>query len=490
MSAPLNDATISQSQPSGVRWPIRRQLLVPMVAVVLLAVLSATAITALWIADRERRDEAKNLRRVAQTLGNAPFPLTGSVLWQMKGLSGAEFVLIDPQQRAEESTLRLERSWLEQLASVARSAPKRSELITAQRTRAGGGTDQTSVTLGQRDYLVVIVDVPDRLRKGAASRLLILYPEDELAARVRQAVYPALLSGLVAACVAVAIASWLARRLARPIGSLVGRTAAIAQGDFTPMPLGRRNDELRDLAESINRMTEQLAGYEREVRHNERLRTLGKLGASMAHQLRNAATGGRMAIELHRRECPGGEKDESLDVALRQMRLMESYLRQFLSIEPSSPAIESRVDMSRLVSDVLALVRPSYVHAGIELQFVAPSTPICLDGDPESLRQLVTNLVLNAADAAVAGGATPPQVRVEIDRDEKGRGTIRILDTGRGPDPTVCDRLFDSFVTTKPDGFGLGLFVARQVAERHGGQVRWRRDGEWTCFSFEFPTDA
>ena len=101
------------------------------------------------------------------------------------------------------------------------------------------------------------------------------------------------------------------------------------------MPVARRNDELRNLAESINRMAGQLANYERQVRRHERLKTLGQLGASMAHQLRNAATGGRMAIELHRRDCPRATSDNSLEVALRQLLLMESYLRQFLTIEES-----------------------------------------------------------------------------------------------------------------------------------------------------------
>src|SRR5690606_20233007 len=131
--------------------------------------------------------------------------------------------------------------------------------------------------------------------------------------RVYQAVLPAVIAGLAAAAVAAAITGWLARRLTRPLAELAERTAAIAQGDFAPLPVGRRNDELRDLVESINSMTEQLAEYERRIRHQDRLRTLGQLGASMAHQLRNAAAGGRMAIELHRRECSAGAADESLD---------------------------------------------------------------------------------------------------------------------------------------------------------------------------------
>ena len=134
-------------------------------------------------------------------------------------------------------------------------------------------------------------------------------------------------------------------------------------------------------------------------------------------------------------------------------------------------------------------MRPSYVHAGIDLQFAPPPEPMFLCGDPEALRQLVTNLVLNAADAAVAGQSAPPRVRVEIGRGAADGGSIRVRDTGPGPDPAVRDQLFDSFVTTKPDGFGLGLFVARQIAQRHGGQLRWQRDGDMTCFCFDFPLE-
>ena len=60
-------------------------------------------------------------------------------------------------------------------------------------------------------------------------------------------------------------------------------------------------------------------------------------------------------------------------------------------------------------------------------------------------------------------------------------------DTGPGPDRSIHDQLFHSFVTTKPDGFGLGLFVARQIAERHAGRLQWQREGDVTCFVFEFP---
>jgi signal transduction histidine kinase len=469
-----SDATVRRAEPSRLRWPIHFQLLVPMVAVVLLASFLATAITASWIALRVRTEQRESLRRAAKTLGEAPFPFTESVLRQMSGLSGAEFVLMSPQGRGQESTLAVKPAELEELARHARS-------------RASDDAKDAVVALGDRNYLVDFVSISRRSQVAEPATLFILYPEDELTSRIHQAVYPALAAGVVAAAVAVAIATWLARRFVRPVHTLVARTAAIARGDFTPMPVGPRNDELRDLAESINRMTAQLADYEGEVRRSERLKTLGQLGAAMAHQLRNAATGGRMAIELHRRDCPAGAADESLEVALRQLRLMESYLRQFLSIEPASPAARRPVDVVQLTQDVLELVRPSFVHAGVELQFTPPAEPLVLQGDAEALGQLVTNLVLNALDAALTGPHRPPRVAVDLLRTSDGRGLLRVQDSGPGPAAAVRDQLFHALVSTKPDGFGLGLFVARQIAERHDGRLSWERNGETTCFSLEFP---
>jgi signal transduction histidine kinase len=493
---PAPSSTADLAEPTQIRWPIHLQLLVPMVVVVLLASLLATAFTVYWIARRVRNDQSDNLRRVGETLGKSGYPLSKSVLEQISGYSGADFVLLTAKGHLQESTLPVEQSWRDDLARTASSRP------------AKDGVEHVAISLGDRDYLVDFVSVSGRSQSHTTepATLFILYPEDQLASRIRQAVYPALIAGLVAAGIAVAVATWLARRFARPIHTLVAQTATIAQGDFTPMPVARRNDELRDLAESINRMTAQLAHQQRQVRHNERLKTLGRLGASMAHQLRNAATGGRMAVELHRRECPQGATDESLDVALRQFGLMEAYLRQFLSLGDAPPTVRQRVQVASLVEEVLSLVRPSCLHAGIDLQFIAPSgdcpnfrpsekrtvplvagEPLVIDGDPESLRQLVTNLVLNAVDAAVTGPVVPPRVVVELSRSETG-GKLCVRDTGPGPASAIHDQLFHSFVTTKPDGFGLGLFVARQIAERHAGRLDWKREDNITCFVFEFPT--
>jgi signal transduction histidine kinase len=166
---------------------------------------------------------------------------------------------------------------------------------------------------------------------------------------------------------------------------------------------------------------------------------------------------------------------------------MESYLRQFLAIEGRDPAARRPVDAAVLAEEVLALLRPSFNHAGVAVDFHRPAEPLVLQGDAETLRPLITNLVLNALEAAKAGAAQPPRVEVSLSGDGPHRGRLCVRDTGPGPPPAIHDRLFDSFVTTKPDGAGLGLFVARQIAERHGGSLRWHRETDATCFLFEFP---
>ncbi|MCR4413380.1 MAG: HAMP domain-containing protein, partial [Thermoguttaceae bacterium] len=304
-----------------MRWPIQVQLLLPMLLIVLLAIVLASGTTAYWAAQRTRADQESGLHRIASTLTEAKYPLTGSVLTQVAGLSGAELVTLREDGAVDESTFRLGADDVRQLGALPLRQPS-----------AGDGAKH-SVSLAGRQYLAQRIPLRRNwASEGSSGTLCILYPEDRWSAQVQQATYPAVVTGAIAAVAAAVTTVLLSRRFVQPIHALVRRTAAIAGGDFRPASLPQRDDELRDLADSINRMAEWLGRYDVEIRRAERLHTLGKIGAGMAHQLRNAATGGRIAVELHRRACPLGDSDEPLAVALRQFGLMESFLQRFLSL--------------------------------------------------------------------------------------------------------------------------------------------------------------
>jgi signal transduction histidine kinase len=321
-----------------------------------------------------------------------------------------------------------------------------------------------------------------------------------------------------AATVALMILSMiLAHRFTEPIRRLGDRAAAIAGGNFEPAPVARRNDEIRDLTISINQMAQRLGQYESDVRRHEQLRILGQLGAGLAHQLRNAATGGRMAIELHQMQCPEQDEHgrETLEVALRQLRLMESYLQRFLTLGQTSDTPHEPVAVDLLVEDALELIRPRAVHARVEIVYNKRAAPLSngerlransplplgegqgvraskslpssndftITGDADALRQLFVNLLINALEALGEIGGKG-RIEIEVGRaDEKI--VVKISDSGPGPDEKVADRLFEPFVTAKPEGTGLGLYVARQTVESHGGKIRGHRQNELTCFEVE-----
>jgi signal transduction histidine kinase len=139
------------------------------------------------------------------------------------------------------------------------------------------------------------------------------------------------------------------------------------------------------------------------------------------------------------------------------------------------------------VKDVLDLFHPMARHLGVQLEFVPPEEQVLIHGHPEALRELLSNLVINACQAAVEAPRIPPRVVIRLTCPRDGWGRIAVRDTGPGPPAALQPRLFEPFVTDKPDGMGLGLFVAGEIAQAHGGNLMWERDDGMTCFYFEFP---
>lgn len=461
-----------------MRWPIRRQLLAPMLLVVVMTSVLSSGVSA-WVGGRwARRDELDRLARVITTLTDSSFPLQEAVLKKMAGLSGADFVVLDQAQRIQATTLPLDDDSHNQL----HAAP------------AGGALSDlpanTTIAIHGRSFLMA--KVPLRRAFSGPMALIVLYPEDRWWTATRGAILPPLIAGGVTALVATVLATWWARRFVQPITRLNIQSEEIAGGVFQAMPLPDRDDELRDLTSSINRMVEQLARYEQQVRRNERLRTLGQLGAGLAHQLRNWLAGTRLALQLHVRECPLGNQSESSDMALRQLGLMEAYLQRFLTLgagRSDTPRTSQRREFSltQLIDDVVSLIRPRANHLNVELQWSSMTDAVAFVGDRDEFQELLVNLLLNGLDAAARLATstahetkTAAWVRVELEVTGSNLVSLRVLDSGPGPSEFIVPQLFEPFATDKPGGTGLGLAVAKQIAESHGGTISWSQHP--TCF--------
>lgn len=449
--------------------------MVPMAAVMLLAVLFVEGVGALLAVRDAESQIATQIREVARIAAEANFPLTAPVLEQMKALSGAELIVVDEQG------LPLATSGpvldVERLPDLA--AP--TSAVTLARNQ--------QVKIDGRSYYHTVVALGAKTNE--ASRLHILYPEADYEQAWQREVFPPLGFVVVALPVVLALSHFTASRIAARLTKLHHHVDRIAQGDFHEFDLPPGNDEIRALGGAVNRMASMLAGYETEVRRTERMRTLAHLGGGIAHQLRNSATGCAMAVDLHADECPLGETSETLSVAKRQLNLMEQYIQRFLQLGKSSNAATKQcVDLKALVADLLPLVEPSAKHAKVALVWKAGPGAVVV-GNAERLGQTVINLVVNAIEAAVAGGSRvgdEPRVEIELKQTARDRVSLTISDTGPGPAQDVQQTLFEPFVTGKPDGVGLGLSVAHEIVTAHGGTLRWHRADDMTHFTMELPT--
>jgi signal transduction histidine kinase len=315
-------------------------------------------------------------------------------------------------------------------------------------------------------------------------------------------------AGALAGLVSLLIVAWLSRRFTDPLLEVATRTTAIAQGELIPLTVPERDDEVRDLILAINLMVRELGQLHQSIRHGEQLRTLGQLGAGFAHQLRNAALGARMALEFSDRDTTGGRDEESLRIAMAQLQRMELYLDRFLKLSQprglgEQAAVSGYVATERqsirldgLVESVLQLIEPMARHAHVAIsQEPSPAMETELSGDVVALEQMLSNLVVNALEAAASGigsldaGNVPrPSPAVIVKASAMAtRISIEVWDTGPGPPEGVAQTLFQPFVTTRPEGCGLGLTVAREIAVAHGGDITWRREkangaAPWTVF--------
>lgn len=260
------------------------------------------------------------------------------------------------------------------------------------------------------------------------------------------------------------IAALIARRLAAPLERLAGAARVIGDGslDRPVPPVG--DGEVGALARELEAMRARLVELDRRHRQDERLATLGLFTATIAHEVRNPLSAVRLTVQLAAR-APGA--DARLAPLTDELDRLDLTVDELLGFARGMNVERQPCDLAAVAADVLRLLRRQADHAGIELVLApTPSSPSTqVQADPRRLRQLLLNLLLNALQARRDGRAAS-RVAVELAADG-----FAVADDGPGVDPALVPRLFDAFTSDRVGGTGLGLNLARAIAEAHGASL-------------------
>ncbi|MCR4411002.1 MAG: ATP-binding protein [Thermoguttaceae bacterium] len=247
---------------------------------------------------------------------------------------------------------------------------------------------------------------------------------------------------------------------------------------------------LRSLMLDVENTRTQLAQSHHRLEVAEKLASVGKLAASVAHEIRNPLTAIKMWLfAIHKSVAGDAELERRVRLISGEIARLEGIIRSFLEFSrPAPPQLAPR-DVRRLVEKTTELFRPQIEAKQLRLVVSVPEGLPSVLADEEQVGQVLMNLLANAAEATSSGGEV--RVSAEAARDAAGRAAvaIRVQDTGAGMPDEVRRRLFEPFFTTKEGGTGLGLCIAAGiVARHHGSLVLESANSAGTCFAVWLPT--
>jgi two-component system NtrC family sensor kinase len=303
------------------------------------------------------------------------------------------------------------------------------------------------------------------------------------------------MAGLAAAAILAsgAVLWWLNRRLVlRPVEALAEGTRRVAAGDLaTPIAVEARH-ELGDLARAFNEMTGRLADAQRQLAQADKLASLGRLAAGVAHEINNPLTGVLTNASFQLKRAPEGSAlRQDLEVVVRETMRCREIVRGLLDFARPAPPSRALVDLNEVVRRALKITLQALTlqHVSLELE-LAPEAPAAL-GDANQLQQVVVNLLVNARDAVSGGGCI--RVRTRSERaGEAEFAEIVVEDGGCGIQEADLPHLFEPFFTTKgTHGTGLGLAVTWGIVQAHGGSIDVRSEvGKGSRFTVRLPLAA
>jgi signal transduction histidine kinase len=298
-------------------------------------------------------------------------------------------------------------------------------------------------------------------------------------------------AGAVAICGALLVV--LTYMVQRPMVELQQKIAQLGSGDLNvSVSFAHRNDEIGDLGRNFNHMVEQLRENRNEIERlhrtqmsrAEHMATLGEMATGLAHEIRNPLAGIAGVIEIIGRDLPPTSPARSVVKDVRQeiTRINRIVTDLLQTARPHPPKVR-KSDLNTTVEHAVMLGRQQALSKSIEITLRKDSSLPEVEHDSDQIHQVLLNLLLNSLQAIDANG----KIAVTVELQGKN-AVIEVADNGRGIAPDHLPNIFRPFYTTKGDGTGLGLSLARRIVEDHQGRIEVTSTvGQGTTFAVVLP---
>jgi len=285
---------------------------------------------------------------------------------------------------------------------------------------------------------------------------------DQIRHRARLAVLGCFALAIAAAA---AVGFYLLRSISRPVAAVRAHANRIGAGDLTARIALPGNDELAELARTFDQMTSDLARHQEELLKAHRLASIGQVASGVAHELNNPLGVILGYLRLLRREADR----EELRIIEDEVHQSQKIVQGLLDLARPVRLDAAEVDLGQLAKDTAGRLEETGAIDGVEIRY-REGAPLTVVADESKVRQIATNLLTNAIEAARDPLASAAVVEIGwCARD--GRAWLQIDDRGPGISSETMARVFEPFFTTRPKGHGLGLAIARTLAYAHGGDV-------------------
>jgi len=450
---------------------IYRRLFIPYVIVLLLSLGGAWLATTQFFSETLEKRLQLQLIHSTELLANGTFPYTDTLVSKLSRLIRADIALLDNNMQITITTVKANKQQFQQ----------QFHIILKQMNHSNKHLHKFK--LAQQHYLLFWKKVTIK-RDPRVSYIIAFANLSDIHKSSQRAAKWLALAALSVLIILAWMGHFISRSITLPIRELADMANKIALGNRTARVKIHRNDEIGELAVTLNAMAEKLLHYDNKIAKQSRMAALGQMTARIAHEIRNPLTAIKMQLQLLK-ETTEKKNQALLSSLLDETRRLELIVLSTLQHKKQAKPVFTQVNINYLIQDLVQLLTPQFEHQGIQFNTSYSASLPEIKVDRDMITQILLNLLLNAKDELSDGGI----IRLSTGSSEDNTEIFFIVeDSGSGIAEQDWPTLFSDPANIKPDGFGLGLNLSHELVKLHQGQISISQSSlNGACFTISLP---